>query len=140
MNESRSIKYDRRRLPKEKRIRRIFGTASYINGQVVKDQSNNMFRCWNCGFICNTDRNKLGDGVGYVIEEVPDFPFILNLGASAYEFPQSNGIQDISLSLESNDTPHLMQLNSDRGPVEPMRNFVTTIISGCPNCGCKNYK
>lgn len=88
MSESRVRKYDRRRLPREKRAISIFGATAYIEGRVVKDQSNKFYRCWNCGFLCNTDRNKLGDGVGYHITDEVDSPAVLNKGAGDYEFPR----------------------------------------------------
>jgi hypothetical protein len=159
MTESRYIRYDKRRLPRQKRTIPIHGAVSYVDGRPVKDQSNVFFRCWNCGFICRTDRDKLGDGEGFVIEDQADVLTgsqtvitggtaatnteqfsVLNMGASAYEFPQGNALQDVSCSLEDNKTIHLMQLDSEGNPFTVMHNFSTKVTSGCPFCGCRQYK
>jgi hypothetical protein len=140
MNESRIRRYDRRRIPREKRTLRIWGAVAYIDGQPVKDQSNNLYHCWNCGFVCNTDRDQIGDGVGYTVIDQPDLPDVLNLGASANEFPQSNGQQDNTISVELINTPHLLGLGSDGTPLEIIHNNTSLITSGCPFCGCKQYK
>ena len=42
----------RRKLPKRSRTRPIRGKG---------DDEGKYFRCWNCGFICNKDRDELGD-------------------------------------------------------------------------------
>jgi alpha-D-ribose 1-methylphosphonate 5-phosphate C-P lyase len=58
MNESRTKRYRPGRLPRQKRTLSIFGAASYVDGRVVKDQSDKIYRCWNCGFICNEQHQK----------------------------------------------------------------------------------
>jgi hypothetical protein len=140
MNQSRYTRYDKRRLPVQKRTIPIFGAASYIDGRVVKDQSDTFFRCWNCGFICRTDRDKLGNGVGYVVKDQADVPSYLNLGASAFEFPGSDNGRDVRLAVEDGATMNLMQLDSDGNPVTVMHNFYSKVTSGCPFCGTRQYK
>jgi hypothetical protein len=140
MTDSRYVRYDKRRLPREKRVIKLFGATSYIAGKVVKDQSNTLYRCWNCGFVCHSDRDKLGDGVGYVVKDEPDLPAVLNMGAGAYEFPGENANQDVAISLETGNTLHLMNLDSNGDPMTVRHNFTSTISSGCPFCGCRQYK
>jgi len=140
MNESRYRQYDTRRLPREKRIIRIFGAVSYVSGRPVKDQSNKMYRCWNCGFICNTDRDKIGDGVGYVVKDEADKPAVLNLGAASHEFPNSDNSRDVKLCLDTIHDFHLVALDSVGDLVTVMHGFSSNIRSGCPMCGCKQYK
>jgi hypothetical protein len=71
-----------------KRTRAVYGTD---------DHANRYFRCQNCGFICDSKRDKTGDGVGYTVVQEND----------AY-------------------TEEL--------------NYTQLVNSGCPFCGCKNYK
>ena len=140
MNESRLIRYRPGRLPRQKRTIAIFGAASYIDGRVVKDQSDKLFRCWNCGFICNTDRDKLGDGVGYRIEDQVDLA-PLDLAEAAIEYPQSNASEmAITISIDEVSTPLLMKLDSEGNPVTVMHNLSQVVYEGCPLCGCMNYK
>ena len=63
MTDTQYIKYDRRRLPTKRRRIPVFGTDTH---------SGKYFKCWNCGFICDKDRDKTGDGVGYEVVQVLD--------------------------------------------------------------------
>ena len=141
MNQSRTVKYDKRRLPREKRTIRIFGAASYgQDGRVIKDQSNKIFKCWNCGMICNeTHPNiKVGDGVGYEIKE--EISGIAEDLGNPETYPGSDGTMYVHLSLETEDTPHLMQLDSVGNPVSMDYGFTSIVTQGCPLCGCKQYR
>jgi len=42
----------KRRLPKRSRTRPVYGKG---------DDKGRYFRCWNCGFICDKERDELGD-------------------------------------------------------------------------------
>jgi len=140
MAESRTKLYRQGRLPRQKRTIKIFGAAAYIDGRVVKDQSSNLFKCWNCGFICNTDRDKLGDGVGYRIEDQVDTS-PLDLAAAALQYPQSNASEKaIIISVDEITPPLLMQLDSEGNPVTIMHNLSQVVYEGCPMCGSKAYK
>jgi hypothetical protein len=141
VNESRSKHFDRRRVPKQKRTIPIYGAVAYdASGKAVKDQSNILFRCWNCGFVCNTDRDKLGDGVGFRIIDQPDIGPLDTYGASI-QYPGSNAASmALELCNEDMSTVHLMQLDSDGNPVTVMHNFSQVVFAGCPLCGCMNYK
>jgi hypothetical protein len=126
MSDSRFIKYDKRNLPKEKRTIPVWG-ADLPDAK----QSDTFFRCWNCLFVCNVDRDEVGDGVGYVvIDEVRKKNVRLNAG-----------IRELSLSIDRFQSgAHLMQLDPSGNPVTVMHNFTQKVFSGCPGCGCKNYK
>ena len=140
MSDSRIRKYVKTRLPRQKRTISIFGAEGYIDGRVVKDQSNKLYRCWYCGFICNTDRDKLGDGEGFYITDDVDKPIVQNKGAGANEFPMSNLQWDVQISIDEPVTPHLAKLDSQGQPIEVMHNNTSMVTSGCPLCGCKSYK
>jgi len=140
MAESRYRKYDTRRLPKEKRTISLFGATSYINGRVVKDQSNVFYRCWNCGFVCRTDRDQLGNGEGFYITDEAD-KYSYNQGAAAFQYPCSNASeQAIQIVVRTPSTVMMMQLDDLGKPVTIEHNNIQVVTSGCPACGCRQYK
>jgi hypothetical protein len=133
VSDSRYIKYTKVSLPKEKRTVKYWGAESPGGGWLAgPDQSNILFKCWNCGFICNTDRDQLGDGVGYVVvDEVRVKPFRLGTG----------DIKDLSLSIgDFQSGCRLFQLDALGDPVTINYNFTQKVFAGCPSCGSKNYK
>lgn len=140
MSESRYRKYYPRRLPKEKHQIPIPGSTAYINGQVVSDQSNTFYRCWNCGFLCNTSKDKLGDGVGYYVTDAPE-KYWHNSGSAAFQYPCSNASsQAATIMVTTVSTPRLIKLDSVGKPMTIRHNNYEVITSGCPQCGCKQYK
>ena len=142
MNQSRNIHYNKRRLPRQKRTISIFGAVSYIDGRPVKDQSDKLFKCWNCGFICNElhDNIKTGDGNGYYIIDKPDGPSVLNIGGSAHEFPESNDVMDVLIKTETTSTAYMIQEDCNNEPVTVMHNLDSVVTSGCPFCGTRQYR
>lgn len=139
MNQSRTKRYRPGRVPREKRARPIFGAVSYIDGRTVQDQSDNLFRCWNCGFVCNTNVHKLGDGEGFrIVDQVENSPY--NMGASSQTYPCSHaGSFDMMITVETVSTPLLMKLDGQGNPIQAMHNL-TMVSPGCPLCGTENYK
>ena len=133
MSDSRYIKYDRRPLPHEKKTINFWGAESPGGGwSSGPDQSGVMFQCWNCGFICNTKRDELGDGVGYVVTDEARIKFH-RLG--------TGDIKDISLSIGAYQSgARLMLLDASGNPVTVNHNFTQKVFAGCPHCGSKNYK
>ena len=131
MSQSRYIHYDRRTLPKRKRRIPVWGAETH-----TIDQSGKLFRCWNCGFICNTDRDELGDGVGYrVIDEVEDGDGTA-MGAHIGAAYRANFI---ALSIGTESDIYSFSLNSDGDPVMVEHNHTQQVSSGCPMCGCRQY-
>lgn len=62
---SRHSSYSIRRLPKQKRTLPIYGE---------REDTGKWYHCWNCGFVCNIDRDRLatvsvGSGSGVVVKE-----------------------------------------------------------------------
>jgi len=127
MSESRFIRYDRRKLPQEKRTIPVWG-ADLPDAK----QSGILFTCWNCGFLCNITRDELGDGVGYIVtDEIRIKTPRLGTG----------DIKDLSLSIDPFQAGvHLMQLDPSGAPVTILRQMTQKVFAGCPRCGCKNYK
>ena len=140
MAESRYRKYYPRRLPKEKRQIPIFGSTAYISGQVAEDQSNKFYRCWNCGFLCNTSKDKLGDGVGYYVTDAPE-TYYNNNGSAAFQYPCSNASLNAAMIMVTTvSTPRLIKLDNVGNPLTVKHNNYEVITSGCPACGCRAYK
>ena len=127
MSDSRFIHYNRRRLPKEKRSIPVWG-ADLPDAK----QSGLLWKCWNCGFVCNIKRDELGDGVGYIVtDEVRIKNPRLGTGDK----------KDLSLSIDLYQAgAHLIQLDSNGDPVTIQRHMTQKVFAGCPRCGCKNYK
>lgn len=116
-----SIKYDKRRLPIEKRTIPMPASGTH---------DGKWFRCWNCGFPCFTDRDKLGDGKSYAVTEVVD--------ASPSSLTGDKRDSTISFDFFQSGT-HLMQLDLIGDTVPAERLFTQQVVMGCPMCGC-NYK
>lgn len=109
-------------LPVRKRPRQIWGADSL---------SNKRWKCWVCGFIANSDRDKVGDGVGYHSADIVD-PGLLNLG--------TGDRKDVTLSIDNSSTIHLSRQRTEGDPTATVGNFTQQVSSGCPFCGSKNYR
>ena len=141
MNESRLKHFDKRRLPRQKRTIRIFGAVAYDqSGRAVKDQSDKLFKCWNCGMICNEQHPniKLGDGVGYTITDAAEV-LTQDTNASSIEFPMENGLNAVTIRL-MNPCIRMMKLDSMGNPVTVRHNQSQIVKEGCPLCGTMAYR
>jgi predicted RNA-binding Zn-ribbon protein involved in translation (DUF1610 family) len=107
---------------------------------VVKDQSDKIYRCWNCGFICNEQHQniKRGDGVGYIIKDIIEAD-ALDIGASAIEYPGESGSNAVTMRLQD-PCIRMMKLDSEGNAVTVMHNQSQIVTSGCPLCGTMNYR
>ena len=59
MNESRYNRTKETKLPRQKRVKLLHGAG---------DDHGKYYRCWNCGFTCNADRDAFGgdSNIGYL--------------------------------------------------------------------------
>ncbi len=98
--------------------------------------ANRYYRCWNCGFICNTERDALGD-----IDS--------RAGTSALTYYlQSYGSADRSSESSSLCVlggSHLfyhtvLELGADGQPKPVYHPKKAVITSGCPFCGTLNWR
>lgn len=118
--------YRKRKLPKDSRTIPLPGAKDRGNGE----DFGTYFRCWNCGWICNLNRDSLGDsqggsGEGY-LDNGSD-----NMSGSAGAFSVMEEIGNESISLE---------LAADGTPKNIAHVFESVISGGCPLCGSKNWK
>lgn len=93
------------------------------------------FRCWNCGFICDVERDSLGgaaslDGVDHVNYSVPTYGAVPNEEGSGLSVLGGN-IEHFHVSSE---------LDSSGNPKKPLHQFQVTITGGCPFCGTLNWR
>ena len=85
------------------------------------------YRCWNCGFINDSNRRGLGDGSGIrLIEDTETAYNSFSDGESIMDSPFMLGVVAHQLSDGSVDTGRT--------------NFNAEAVSGCSLCGSKNYR
>jgi len=119
---SRFIKTTRWKLPKHKKSRVLPG---------VDEDKGKYIKCWNCGFIINTQRGlNIGDGSGVTITDFPnpdlDLKFMGRVLSIYWDTPFIIGY------MPKNDKP---DGNPDFDIYTPRE---AEVIGGCPFCGCKN--
>lgn len=95
------------------------------------EQAGKLFRCWNCGFTCNADRDKLGDGVGYYATD--------QVLGDVFTYGTGNAM-DVTLSVSLNSDISLIEIDSNGDPKVFKQNFSQIGSSGCPFCHSRNYK
>lgn len=101
----------RSKIPHAKRKNKLRGSG---------DDDGKYYRCWNCGFTNNVDRNVVGDGEGltYTINTLPNEQNV-NLG---YEISTSGEAVLIDSAVQEK---HAISAHSQ---------------AGCALCGSMNYK
>lgn len=122
---SRYARFRSFRYRKDARARPLYGSDVFGNGE----HSGKYFRCWNCGAICDKDRESLGgpyDGNGNNYEDVR----ILS--------PTRTGQAVLGGPIGSHVAAALDAAGNAKNP-EPSA-IQPTAVSGCWNCGCKNWK
>ena len=116
----------------------------------VGEDSGKYFRCWNCGFICDVERDELGDsesrsGASSEIYAAQYSSDNINetdgstrqVGTPIYG--TSNGVP--LLVIASLRTGHVVLENgADSSPKGIRLNWQPKITGGCPFCGSKNYR
>lgn len=115
--------YHTRKIPKRSRTIPIYGSSVRGDGQ----DAGKYYQCWNCGFICNKDRDALGDSETGIVYET-----YVPLGESGLIESVMGG------DLSSFVSEHL---DSDGNVQQNMDHYRTaTTRGGCPFCGCMNYR
>ena len=125
-------------------------TPTYNRTLPVKGEGNEAgkyFRCWNCGFICNKEKNHLGDGAGVTAREAIPAPsdgrctmrrlngtyvaFVASVAPSSILaiLPVLEGPEDIGTVGGATDVPRGVR-----------HTFEPNVTSGCPFCGSTNWK
>ncbi len=95
-------------------------------------ESGKLFRCWNCGFNCFTDRDDdSGETAGDNHTDIssPALGFV------------ENGSEDRMIVLDEYDFFHtIMKTNADGSISTIVHDHLTDVTKGCPMCGSTNYR
>jgi hypothetical protein len=140
INRSRKTRGDSRTIP-------LRGHKDYGEGQ----DDGKYFRCWNCGFTCNVERDELGDdasrdGISYEVYEAlysggpkKDTNDYLETDAAIHGYNGANVVP--LLAMASARSGHvLLQNNADGTPKTVRINWTPKVNSGCPFCGTLNWR
>lgn len=145
----RSHRHRQRKIRKQSRTIPIPGHIDYGDGK----DAGKYYRCWNCGFICNVDRDELGgpeerDAVSYkvytgsfstdTLDSSEDITMI-------HHGAEVDGINDDVYPLSTKLTfrsQHVIMENDLAGDPKAVRvNYTPDEGSGgCPFCHTKNWR
>ncbi len=93
------------------------------------EDSGRYYRCWNCGFINDIQRNRVGDGDGTTQLDAPE----IATGAWGTDDP-------LSKTIVLDDMFTILENGKDGNPITTYRhNNYPQIIGGCSLCGSKNF-
>ena len=120
-----------RRVPlrKESRTLPIFGKG---------DEADRFFRCWHCGFICDVERDELGDSQSTAGDDHTDYHGLTTIAAD----PGTSDPIARQICLGGNE--HFQTLQSTKtldGSKEQINHgHISDISRGCPSCGTTNWR
>ena len=124
------------RIPKQSRTIPVRGHKDYGDGQ----DAGKYWRCWNCGFICDVERDELGDsestdGVSHTIYNAQYTGGLTD----AMIHGDNNGVA--LLTMASARSGHvLLELDAAGDPKGVRLNWTPDVTSGCPFCGTRNWR
>ncbi len=129
----RSSHHRSRRMARQARTIPIYGNPDRGDGL----DAGVYFRCWNCGFICNTARDDLGDSQS-VGGDYPEEAIRGSLG-------EWEGDQEMRSRLATLGGPihafPIIELGPDGVTAKTIyQTFNATVVGGCPFCGTRNYR
>ena len=122
-----------RRLPKESKTIPLKGNKVRGNGE----DFGKYYRCWNCDFVCNVERDSLGDSQSRGGDN-----------HERYHIP-TYGLQDQDTNLsrysvlggDINNFHVALENGSDGNPKEIHgHDYESVITGGCPCCGSMNWR
>jgi hypothetical protein len=134
-------RYRKRRIRKESRTRPVPGHRDYGNGE----DDGRYFKCWNCGFYCDVQRDALGDGesqsnINYpqaVQKYSPDGFAISQYGAA--EHGHIDGVPLLTVATIG-DGICLMEKDAAGDNKTVYLNYYPDVNTGCPFCGTLNWR
>lgn len=104
------------------------------------------YRCWNCGFICDKERDYLGDGTGVTAKEAlpasSDGRCSLRTNRTLPASPAGTASSSILATLPVLEGPDFVGTvgGSTSVPQNIRYTFEPNVSSGCPFCGSTNWK
>ena len=119
----RHTKPSRMRLPKQAKSIPMKGTG---------EDAGKWFKCWNCGFPCDVDREDSSGstaGDNHIDFHSPSLGFV------------ENGIEDRMLVLDEPPFYHTIMEKDASGTAKTIvHEHLTSVTKGCPMCGTTNFK
>jgi hypothetical protein len=117
-NRSRKLRKEARRIP-------VPGHFDYGDGR----DAGKYFRCWNCGWICDVDRDKLGG--------VDDRP---GVSPKAYTMIGQYGTALRGGASDNSGSRDLLAGDEMTGEGYTTTRYVPEVSEGCPLCGTVNWR
>lgn len=99
------------------------------------DDQDKYFHCWNCDFVCDVNRDELGDsdsssGVAHIEGVLPVGDFAPNGKADNHAcLGGSTGHYHVAA-----------RIGADSNPKSVQRLYKSDISRGCPKCGSMNWR
>lgn len=112
----------KRKLPKQSRSLPIYGKG---------DDAGRYFKCWNCGFVCDSKRDALGDSNSAAGDNHSDYAVQTGSDYRAGIGPRPVGTLDVMLHYH-------VALKTNSNAVH--HHHKTNISAGCPFCGSLNWR
>ena len=100
------------------------------------DDEGKWYKCWNCGFYCKVDREALGGANSSSGNTHTTY---------AHESPHTGVKENDDLALKPvmrgpDKIAVVLELGSDGKPKPIRHDFKSDISTGCPFCGCRNWR
>ena len=111
---------------KRSRTRPVYGRG---------EDAGRYFRCWNCGFVCDSKRDALGGSDSAGGDNHKDFALQTGSNYRAGIGPRNIGTLDVRLHYQ---VAIRIDANTDADAV--YHHHKTNITSGCPFCGSTNWR
>ena len=121
--------YSKNKLPRQK-------MSVLIKG--IDEDRGKYYRCWNCGFICNKDRNSLGGSKSR--NGTFDESFNEPMYVTEYEFTADPKTLMVVTDGLASHHETLMEYGPD-GVIKNIElPYKADVTKGCPLCGSTNYR
>lgn len=146
------MRHRNRRVRGDSRTRPVRYEDNYTESNGVDDRGDTgkYFRCWNCGFICNAERDELGD---------EDTKAAISFQIFDQEYSSDNNNTSDGSTRQIGDIIHghndgipllqmlvirtghvIHQADAAGDAVTIKSNWEPVITGGCPFCGTRNWR
>ena len=117
-------------LPKRSRTLPIKGTG---------DDEGRYFHCWNCGFVCDSQRDELGGSDSSAGDDHTEY-YRLAAPDSRIDTTGKDPAKHAVLGGCIGHYHVTMRIGADSEPKTVMHNHISDISRGCPFCGSTNWR
>lgn len=135
------------RIPRRSKTIALKGSAIYGDGE----DDGKWFKCWNCGFVCNIDRDGLGDAesvsnISYAIADTKYSTDDMATGRPGTGRPVGGSVDGHNdgialLQMATKRSGHVVLKVGADGSVATVReNYYPTSGHGCPFCHTQNWR